>query len=125
MVAALLILMMGAPLAAVCACFVYRARPFVEGANLAASFVVFITAIPLTVLSANGPYHFVGDYVVVDMLGAWVLLCTAIVYLLASIYAVGYMRLLDEDARLWGFYALLAAFALTILQSAVMNNAGL
>ena len=29
--------------------------------------------------------------------GAWVILCTAIVYLLASIYAVGYMRLLGEE----------------------------
>ncbi len=59
------------------------------------------------------------------MPGAWVILCTAIVYLLASIYAVGYMRLLGEDERLWGFYALFAGFALTILLSSVMNNAGL
>ena len=53
------------------------------------------------------------------------ILCTAIVYLLASIYSIGYMRLLGEDNRLWGFYALFAGFALTILLSSVMNNAGL
>ena len=73
-----------------------------EGLNLAASLVVFAAAIPLTVLSANGPYHYLGEYVVVDMTGAWVMLCTAIVYLLASIYSIGYMRLLDEDDRLVG-----------------------
>ena len=39
------------------------------------------------------------------------LLCTAIVYFLASIYAVGYMRLLGEDERLSQFYALFAGFA--------------
>ena len=53
------------------------------------------------------------------------ILCTAIVYLLASIYSIGYMRLLGEDERLWGFYALFSGFALTILLSSVMNNAGL
>ena len=59
------------------------------------------------------------------MTGAWVILCTAIVYLLASIYSIGYMRLLGEDERLWGFYALFSGFALTILISSVMNNAGI
>ena len=53
------------------------------------------------------------------------ILCTAIVYLLASIYSIGYMRLLGEDERLWIFYALFSGFALTILFSSVMNNAGL
>ena len=80
--------------------------------------------VPLAVLSASGPYLLSGRYVVVDMTGAWVILCTAIVYLLASIYSIGYMRLLGEDERLWGFYALFSGFALTILVSSVMNNAG-
>ena len=63
---------------------------------------------------------------VVDMPGAWVTLCTAVVYLLASIYAVGYMRLLEgEGDKLWSFYALFSGFALTVLLSTVMNNAGL
>ena len=38
------------------------------------------------------------------------ILCTAIVYFLASIYAVGYMRLLSEDDRLLRFYALVRRF---------------
>ena len=73
-----------------------------EAFNLAASFVVFVTAIPLTVSSAYGPYLFLADYIVLDLTGAWVILCTAIVYLLASIYSIGYMRLLGEDDKLWG-----------------------
>jgi hydrogenase-4 component F len=125
MTGALLLIMMVAPIAAAAACVVVRAPRLAAAANLAASAVVFVTAIPLTVLSTSGPYHFWTNYIVLDMPGAWVLLCTAIVYLLASIYAVGYMRLLGEDTRLWGFYALFAGFALTILLSAVMNNAGL
>jgi hydrogenase-4 component F len=48
-----------------------------------------------------------------------------VVYLLASIYAVGYMRLLGEEERLPRFYALFAAFALTIFVGPLMNNAGL
>ena len=87
---------------------------------------MFVTAVPLTVWSSGGPYRsLLNDYVVLDLTGAWVILCTAIVYRLASIYSVGYMRMLGEDRRLWGFYALFSGFALTILLSAIMNNAGL
>ena len=125
MTGALLLIMMIAPAVAVAGCLLIRTPRVAEGLNLAASIVVFATAIPLTVLSADGPTHYLADYVVVDITGAWVLLCTAIVYLLASIYSIGYMRLLGEDERLWGFYALFSGFALTILLSSVMNNAGL
>ena len=93
--------------------------------NLGAAVVSFAAAIPLTVLSADGPHRYWANYILIDMLGAWVALCAAIVYLLASIYAVGYMRLLGEDAKLWGFYALFALFALTIFACVVMNDAGL
>ena len=58
-------------------------------------------------------------------MGAWVLLCTGIVYLLASIYAIGYMRMLDEHERLPHFYTLFALFALTMLLAPLMNNVGL
>ena len=75
-----------------------RATSFAEAINLAASVIVFaIAPFRLIVLSASGPYYYWSGYVVLDMPGAWVILCTAIVYLLASIYAVGYMRLLEED----------------------------
>jgi hydrogenase-4 component F len=121
----LLLAMMTAPAVAALACLVIRERSVVEKVNLAASIVVFVTAVPLTILSADGPYRYWSDYIVVDMPGVWVALCTSIVYLLASIYAVGYMRLLQEDEKLWSFYALFSGFAFTVLASTVMNNAGL
>jgi hydrogenase-4 component F len=126
MTGVLLLAMLIAPAAAAIGCLLVRTPGKPEKFNLAASIVVFATAIPLAVLSGNGPYRYWDNYLVVDMPGAWVALCTAIVYLLASIYAVGYMRLLSEEAeKLWIFYALFSGFALTILLSTVMNNAGL
>jgi hydrogenase-4 component F len=126
MAGALLLAMLIAPAAAAIGCLLVRTPGVPEKLNLMAAIVVFAAAVPLTVLSGGGPYRYWGNYLIVDMPGAWVALCTAIVYLLASIHAVGYMRLLpDEAGNLWSFYALFSAFALTILLSAVMNNAGL
>ncbi|MFZ1921346.1 MAG: proton-conducting transporter membrane subunit [Xanthobacteraceae bacterium] len=125
MAAALLLIAMLAPAVTVALCLAVRAPRFVEAANLCSSIVVFAAAIALTVFSARGPYFYLGDYVVLDVTGAWVILCTAIVYLLASIYSIGYMRLVGEEDRLWLFYALFSGFTFTILLSAVMNNAGL
>jgi hydrogenase-4 component F len=126
MVGLLLFAMLIAPAAAAIGCLAFRRQTIAERLNLIASIIVFATAVPLSVLSAKGPYYYWADYIVVDMPGAWVTLCTAIVYLLASIYAVGYMRLLEnQHEQLWSFYALFAGFALTVLVSTVMNNAGL
>lgn len=125
MVAILLLATMTAPAAAALICILVRRPRFVEFVNLAASAISFACGILLAIMSAFGPHQYWNDYIILDMPGAWVLLCSAIVYFLASIYAIGYMRLLDEDEKLWSFYALFAAFALTILLSAVMNNAGL
>jgi hydrogenase-4 component F len=125
MAGTLLLILLLAPALAAAACLVARTARTAEVSNLLASVVVFAVAIALTITSAYGPYHYLDDYIVIDMTGAWVILCTAIVYLLASIHSVGYMRLVGEDARLWVFYALFSGFTLTILLSAVMNNAGL
>ena len=125
MVGALLLAMMIAPAVAALACIVGRGPRRAEALNLIASGICFGCAVPLVAMSGDGPYRYWSDYIILDMPGSWVLLCSAIVYLLASIYAVGYMRLLDADTKLWSFYALFAAFALTILLSTVMNNAGL
>ena len=125
MIGAALLIMMLAPAFACGASFLVRNPRFGETVNLVCSLVVFVTAVPLTIWSGGVPHRFLDDYVVLDLPGAWVLLCTAIVYGLASIYAVGYMRMLGEDQRLWAFYALFSGFALSILLSAVMNNAGL
>ncbi len=126
MVGALLLVMMLSPAGAAAGCLLIHRQRIAEGLNLVASVIVFVTAMAVTILSAKGPYLFWDNYIIVDMPGAWVTLCTAIVYLLASIYSVGYMRLLEgEGEKLWSFYALFSSFALTILLSAVMNNAGL
>jgi hydrogenase-4 component F len=126
MVGPLLFVMLIAPAAAAVGCLLFHKRRFAEGINLLASIIVLGAGVSLAILSAGGPYFFWDDYIVVDMPGAWVTLCTAIVYFLASIYAIGYMRLLEEEEeKLWSFYALFAGFALTVLVSTVMNNAGL
>lgn len=124
MVAILLALILLAPLAAVLLCLLLqRPRP-AEYINLIAAVVVFAAVLWLLPLSLHGPYFFLNGYLIVDALGVWVLLSVASVYLLGSIYAVGYMRLLDEDKRLHRFYALYAGFGLTMLAAPVMNNIG-
>src|ERR1700747_1291814 len=126
MVGTLLSVMMIAPALAAVAWLVWREPRAVERFNLIGSIVVFVIAVPLAIVSATGPYRYWGDYIILDMPGAWVILCTSVVYLLASIYAVGYMRLLNEEQdKLWNFYALFAGFALTVLFSTIMNSAGI
>jgi hydrogenase-4 component F len=67
-----------------------------------------------------------GNYLLIDGFGVWVMFCLASVYLLASIYAIGYMRWMHgEAARLNRFYSLFAAFALTMFAAPAQNNPGL
>jgi hydrogenase-4 component F len=125
MVGGLLLALVLAPLAAVIGCLAARkARPS-EAVNLVASAISFGCALPIPFLIDAKALTFWNDYVILDRASAWVVLCSAIVYLLASIYAVGYMRLLNEDARLFKFYALFAGFGLTTLVGPLMNNIGL
>jgi hydrogenase-4 component F len=113
-----------APLMAAAICEVSRRTYVAEYANLAASIVCVVAAISLAVTVREGQ-RFLHDYVVVDALAVWTLVCTALVYCLASIYAVGYMRLLAEErARLPNFYALFALFAATMICGPLMNNIG-
>jgi hydrogenase-4 component F len=93
--------------------------------NLIASIISLVSIGCIVILAPNAKFLFWGGYVVIDGLGAWTILCAAVVYFLASVYAIGYMRLLDETDRLANFYALFAGFALTILVGPLMNNAGL
>ncbi len=115
-----------APAAAILLIGVTRHPRLAAFLNLAAAVVSFLAALPLPVLTTmRGPHLFWSGSIIVDRLGAWVQLCTSIVYLLSSIYAVGYMRMLDEEARLPRFYALFAGFGLTTLVGPMMNNPGL
>lgn len=124
MTGVLLIIMVVAPaLAALTALIARRAR-VAEFSNLIAALLSFLCAVALPFL-VRGDQEFLGGYAGIAPISAWVLVCTGIVYLLASIYAVGYMRLLDEAPRLPRFYMLFAAFALTMFIAPLMNNIGL
>jgi len=114
-----------APVLAVIGCLVARRPRLAETFNLIGSVISFLCAVPLPFFIDSREALFWNDYIIVDRLSAWVILCTAIVYCLASIYAVGYMRLLKEDERLYKFYALFAGFGLTTLVGPMMNNIGL
>ena len=122
---ALTAVLAGAPLAAVAGCLVVRQPRIAERLNLAASIVSFVAALAIVVLIDGQTHHFWDDYIIIDRMAAWVVLCTAIVYLLASIYSVGYMRLLKADSRLFAFYALFAGFGFTTLVGPLMNSIGL
>ena len=101
-----------------------RSRP-AEMINLIASAISLASIMAILLISPVRTTAFWNGYVVIDGLGVWTILCAAIVYFLASIYAVGYMRLLGEPERLHRFYAMFAGFALSTLIGPMMNNAGL
>ena len=126
MIGTLLLIIVSAPVIAIIAILATRSSRLAESINLIASIVSFAAALVLPVAVGSGFYTYLATYVGIDALGAWVVLCAAIVYLLASIYAVGYMRMLEHaQGRLPTFYALFAGFALTVLAGPMMNNAGL
>lgn len=112
------------PLAVVLGCQFSRASRISEYLNLLGSVVVFAAVLWLLPIALGGPYILLRGYIIVDPLGAWVLLSVAAVYLLASLYAIGYMRSIDSPRRLHRFYALFAGFAFTILLGPLMNNIG-
>ena len=114
-----------APFFALTGCLLTRHARVAEALNLVAAGVAFACALPLPFIVDRHARIFWDNYVIVDRSSVWVVLCTAIVYFLASIFAVGYMRLLDEDERLRQFYALFAGFALTTLIAPLMNNIGI
>jgi hydrogenase-4 component F len=125
MIGGLLLALSFAPLVAVIGCLLLRYPRICEALNLVASAVSFGCALPLPFLVDGRPTLFWGDYIIIDRASAWIILCTSIVYLLASLYAIGYMRLLDEDERLFRFYALFAGFGLTTLVGPLMNSVGI
>ncbi len=123
-VGALVAVILLAPLVAVFGSLAFRRPRPSEYLNLAAAIVSFGAVVALLPRALAGPYTLLRGYVIVDPLGCWVLLSVATVYLLASIYSIGYMRGLGLDARLHRYYALFAGFALTTLLGPLMNNIG-
>ncbi len=122
--ASLLAVILLTPLGAVVGCQLIRSPRVCEYLNLAAAALVFAAVLLLMPSALAGPYILLRGYIIVDPLGAWVLLTVAAVYLLASLYAIGYMRAFDPPSRLHRFYALFAGFAFTILLGPLMNNIG-
>lgn len=119
-----LTLMFIAPAAAGVSCLLVHKSRFAEFVTLVASFLVLLASIPTFIGASHQPLNLVRNYVIVDEFGAWVMVCVAVVYALSTLYAIGYMRLLDQDSRLPRFYALFSGFALTMLAACVMNNIG-
>jgi len=114
-----------APLFAAALGFVTHRARVSEFLNLIASFVVLLCALPLPVFAFSHRYLFWSGSIILDGLSAWVVLCTAVVYFLASLFAIGYMRMLDEERRLPEFYALFGVFAFTTLVAPLVNNVGI
>ena len=114
-----------APATAIALILLSRHPRAAEILNLVASVISLLAIIAILILEGDRKHTFWGGYVIIDGLGTWAILCAAIVYFLASIYAIGYMRLLGEDKRLHRFYAMFAGFGLSTLVGPMMNNAGL
>jgi hydrogenase-4 component F len=121
----LAIILFLAPLVAAIVSLASRTARVAEYVTVAAAITDLIVSIPLLVaILRHGPVLALREYIRIDALGDWVILCIAIVYALSSLYAVGYMRLLNEEDRLPLFYGLFSGFALTMFAACVMNNAG-
>ncbi|XBS71504.1 proton-conducting transporter membrane subunit [Acerihabitans sp. KWT182] len=117
-------IMFMAPVLVVIIALATRRARLAEYLNLAAGFAVFLLALPLP-FSKGLPVTLLHGYLLVDALGGWVVMCVSVVYLLSSIYALGYMRAdRRHERRLPAFYALLAGFALSMLVAPMMNNIG-
>lgn len=124
MIRDLLIILFAAPLTAVVLSFAVRAPRLSEYATVIAAVIDLSVSIPLLVLALRRPVVLAHSYLQLDPLGGWVILCVAIVFTFASVYAVGYMRLLNEEQRLPLFYGLFSGFAFTMLAACIVNNVG-
>ena len=67
-----------------------RPRP-AEMINLIASVISLASISAILLTAPRSSVMFWNGYVVIDGLGVWTILCAALVYFLASIYAVGYL----------------------------------
>ncbi len=115
-----------APTLAIILILAIRRARAAEFLNLAAAIVTLCASAALLARAPARPVILGDGFLLSSPLGLWVVLCVALVYALASIYAIGYMRLLTEEAsHLPRFYALFAGFALTMLVAPFMNNPGI
>ncbi|MBU2762239.1 proton-conducting transporter transmembrane domain-containing protein [Acidithiobacillus caldus] len=114
------------PALAIITILALRRPRWAEFLNLGSAIIVFGLSLAILVAVPKNTWVGGAGYLLLTPLGAWVLFCVGVVYLLASIYAIGYMRLLPEEGpRLHKYYALQAGFALTMLIAPLMNNPGI
>ena len=118
----LLIIILSSPLAAILISLITRHPRISEFANLGASITTLLALFPVPYLSIKGPFYFFNNYFILDSLTAWVMLCVGIVYFLASLYTIGYMRAQPVEKRLFYYYILFALFAFIMLIAPMMNN---
>jgi hydrogenase-4 component F len=121
------------PLAAAILSFLSRKRAEMEAVNLAGFAITFLLAVGVAaqVLGA-GTVSLWGGFLYADSLSALVILLTAFVALISSVYAVGYLRddersgVLEEEAasKLRKYYVLTPLFVFSMLFIAVANNLG-
>ncbi|MHB1565881.1 MAG: proton-conducting transporter transmembrane domain-containing protein [Acidiferrobacter sp.] len=117
--------LLGIPAVTIVSILIVRRNRWAEFANLAAAALCLALTLAILVRAPSHPVVWGDRFLLITPIGAWVLLCVGLVYFLASLYAIGYMRLLTEERqRLCQFYSLFAAFALTMFLAPVMNNPG-
>jgi hydrogenase-4 component F len=132
----LLIPLVAGPLA-----FFLRRRPAMEAVNLAAFTVVLCLAVALGVqVLQSGPVSLWDGFLYADALSALVVLLSAFMALVCSVYAVGYFRQdekdgvfqADEDVigavaayKLRKYYTLMPLFVFAMVLVAIANNLGM
>ncbi|MDA8095891.1 MAG: proton-conducting transporter membrane subunit [Betaproteobacteria bacterium] len=108
------------------ACWLSSNTKLAERINLSAAAIDLALVGYLLAATPSSGATALDGYLLLDGFGVWVMFCLSIVYLLASVYATGYMRWMHgEERRLNRFYGLFAAFALTMFFAPVQNNPGL
>jgi hydrogenase-4 component F len=118
-----LIILIVMPCCVIVTCFITRNRKVCQFINLISSIVCFVCGIILVTQTNGHEYNYLSNYIYLDSLCTWVLLCTTTVYLLASMYSIGYITgYKDQANRLNTYYGFFAGFALVMFIGAIINN---
>lgn len=121
MIGILLIILVLSPCVVILLSSLINSHSFSEKINLYGSIVCFLSALLLVLTSKSSATYFFSNYIIIDHLSAWVLLCTSIVYCLASMYSVGYVKDNFKDSRR-NYYRLFSGFALAMILAPLMNE---
>ena len=128
----LLIALLLVPVATAVLAALSRRRPLMEAVNLAGFALTFLLALALgAAVLGSGPVSLWDGFLYADSLSALVILLTAFVAVLCSVYAVGYLRddqrsgALGDDAaitKLRKYYTLTPLFVFSMLLVCLANN---